>query len=171
MNWRGKLSRCLMLDADMIRPSHSPFSSPVLLFKKKDESWCCCVDYRALNAVTINDRFPMPTIDELLNKIGRASWFSQLDLRQGFHQIRMNEADIQKTSFRTHHGHYEFKVMPFRLCNAPSIFQATMNDLLRPFLQKFVIVFFDDILVYNLSFPSHLEHLETIVRSFLPLSF
>lgn len=161
----------MMLDAGMIRPSHSPFSSPVLLVKKKDGNWHCCVDYRALNAITIKDHFPIPTIDELLDEIGRASWFSKLDLCQGFHQIQMHKADIQKTTFRTHHGHYELKVMPFELCNAPTIFQATMNDLLRPFLQKFVIVFFDDILVYNLSFPSHLEHLETIVRSFLPLSF
>ena len=164
---KNELERQLatMLDVGMIRPSHSLFSSHVLLVKKKDGSWHCCVDYRALNVITIKDRFLMSTIDELLNELGRASWFSKLDLRQGFHQIRMNKDDIQKTVFRTHHGHYEFKVMPFRLCNTPSIFQVTMNDLLLPFLWKFVVVFFVDILVYIHSFPSHLELLETVFSS------
>ena len=113
----------------------------------------------------------MPTIDELLDEIGTASWFSKLDLRQGFHQIRMHKADIQKTAFRTHHGHFEFKVMPFGLTNAPSTFQATMNKLLRPFLRKFAAVFFDDILVYSPSFSTHQQHLEAVFQTLLQGSF
>ena len=137
----------------------------VLFIKKKNRSWHCCADYRALNAITIKDRFPMPTIDDLLDGLGHASWFSKLDLRQVFHQIRMANTDIHKTTFKTHLGHYEFKVMPFSLCNAPSTFQATMNDTLRPFLQKFVVVFFDDILIYNLCLQSYAQHLKQVFLS------
>lgn len=152
-----------MLEKGLIQPSTSPFSSPVLLVRKKDGTWRFYVDYRYLNALTVKYVFPIPIFDQLVDELGQASWFSILDLHSGYHQIRLQPGEEYKTAFSTHAGHYEFIVVPFGLSRAPGTFQGAMNMTLSLLLRKCVIVFFDDILVYSSSYTEHLEHLKQVL--------
>ncbi|GJR61350.1 putative reverse transcriptase domain-containing protein [Tanacetum coccineum] len=151
-------------DKGFIRPSSSPWGAPVLFVKKKDGSFQMCIDYRELNKLTVKNRYPLPRIDDLFDQLQGSSVYSKIDLRSGYHQLRVREEDIPKTAFRTRYGHYEFQVMPFGLTNAPAVFMDLMNRVCKPYLDKFVIVFIDDILIYSKNKQEHEEHLKLILE-------
>lgn len=146
----------------LIQPSQSPYGAPILLVKKKDGGFRMCIDYRALNAITIKNRYPLPRIDELFDRLQGAKVFSKIDLRTGYWQIRVHPDDVPKTAFRTRYGHYEWRVLPMGLTNAPATFMRLMNEIFRPFLDEFVIVFLDDILVYSKTIADHRRHLRAV---------
>ncbi|GJS23952.1 putative reverse transcriptase domain-containing protein [Tanacetum coccineum] len=152
-----------LLEKGFIRPSSSPWGAPVLFVKKKDGSFRMCIDYRELNKLTVKNRYPLPRIDDLFDQLQGSSVYSKIDLRSGYHQLRIREEDIPITAFRTRYGHYEFQVMPFGLTNAPAVFMDLMNRVCKPYLDKFVIVFIDDILIYSKTKGEHSEHLKIIL--------
>jgi len=138
-----------LLRKQFIQPSTSPWGAPVLLVKKKDGSSRLSVDYRQLNKMTIKNKYPLPRIDDLMDQLHGSSVFSKIDLRSGYHQILVKADDVQKTAFRSRYRHYEYVVMPFGVTNAPAVFMDYMNRIFRPFLDKFVVVFIDNILIYS----------------------
>jgi len=152
-----------LLEKQFIRPSVSPWGAPVLLVKKKDGSSRLCVDNRQLNKLTIKNKYPLPRINDLMDQQHGASMFSKIDLRSGYHQILVKVEDVEKIAFRSRYGHYEYVVMLFGVSNAPALFMDYVNRIFWPFLDKFVVVFIDDILIYSKTHEEHAEHLRIML--------
>jgi hypothetical protein len=153
-----------LLDKGFIRPSASPWACVALFVKKKDNSLRLCVDYCPLNAVTIKNKYPLPRIDILFDQLAGAKVFSKIDLRSGYHQIKIKPCDIPKTAFSTRYGLYEYLVMSFGLTNAPAYFMYLMNSVFMPELDKFIVVFIDDILIYSKTKEDHANHIRVVLQ-------
>ncbi|KAJ1691029.1 hypothetical protein LUZ63_015184 [Rhynchospora breviuscula] len=153
-----------LMEKGFIRPSTSPWGAPVLFVRKKDGTLRLCIDYRELNKVTIKNRYPLPRIDDLFDQLQGSSVYSKIDLRTGYHQLRIRPSDVEKTAFRTRYGHYEYLVMPFGLTNAPAAFMDLMNRIFRDLLDSCVVVFIDDILIYSKTLEEHEEHLQLVLE-------
>nr|GFB48120.1 putative reverse transcriptase domain-containing protein [Tanacetum cinerariifolium] len=151
-------------DSGFIRPSSSPWEAPVLFVKKKDGSFRMCIDYRELNKLSVKNRYPLSRIEDLFDQLQGSRVYSKIDLRYGYHQLKVREEDIPKTAFKTRYGHYEFQVMLFSLTNASVFFMDLMNRVRKPYLDRFVIVFIDDILIYSRNRKKHEGHLKLIMK-------
>ena len=153
-----------LLDKGFIRPSTSPWGAPVLFAKKKDKTLPLCIDYRQLNRVAIRNRYPLPMINDFFDQLRGARVYSKIDLCTGYHQLRVRETNIPKTAFRTRYGHFEFTVMPFELTNALATFMDLLHRVFQPYLDQFVVVFMDDILIYSQSEWEHEYHLRIVLQ-------
>jgi Reverse transcriptase (RNA-dependent DNA polymerase) len=154
----------LLLEKGLIRPSVSPWGAPVLFAPKKDGGLRMCLDYRALNKLAVKDKCPTPRVDELFDRLHGATHFSNIDLRSGYYQIRVREGDVPKTCICTRYGSFEFLVMPFGLTNAPSTFQALMNEVFRDYVDNFILVYLDDVLIFSRSEEEHKRHVEMVLQ-------
>jgi hypothetical protein len=155
----------VMLEQKLVEPSTSPYGAPVLLVKKPDGSWRFCVDYRALNAITVKNGHALPRIDDLLDKIQGAKYFTSMDLLQGFYQLPLRESDRPKTAFKTTFGHYQFRVVSMGLSNSPSVFQRVMNQIFSNQLNKSVLIYLDDILIFSKTPEEHLQHIQEVFEA------
>jgi hypothetical protein len=154
-----------LLEQGVILPSNSPCGSPIIIVPKKDGTWRMCINYRALNKIVLKNRYPLPRIDDLLHQLQHEKYFTKMDLKSEYHQLRIKEEDTWNTAFKTRQGLYEWLVMLFGLCNAPTTFMRLMNDVLRPYLDSFVIVYLDDILVYSATWEENMSHLMQVLET------
>jgi hypothetical protein len=154
-----------LLQKGHIRPNSSPCGSSIVLVQKKDETWRLCIDYKALNKITVRNRYPIPRIDELLDQLKGEKFFNKIDLKSGYHQVPIKPTNVWKTNFKSKEGLFEWLVMPFGLTNAPTTFMRLMDDVLRPFTNSFVVVYLDDILIFNRTWEEHMRHIQQVLST------